>query len=137
MIFDTTPSGEMALARLEADTLGWLTTTHPDGRLSSTLIWFLWIDDELLIYSRDNRKVANIEANRNVAFNLNSDDRGGSVLTMQGTALIDRSYPASSDVTPYQEKYITHIGRLGVTPANFAADYSVAIRVTPTSFRVS
>jgi PPOX class probable F420-dependent enzyme len=136
MIFDkSTPRGWAAVQRLDSEPLAWLTTTNPDGRLSSSLIWFLWRDGELVVYSRDNVKVRNIEANPNVAFNLNSDDHGGSVLTIEGTARVDRTYPASDQVTAYTEKYEARIERLGTTPEGFAADYSVPIRITPTSYR--
>ncbi len=123
------------MARLESEPLAWLTTAYPDGRLASSLIWFLWRNGELVIYSRDNAKVRNIQANPNVAFNLNSDDRGGSVLTIEGTARIDRSYPASDQIPAYTTKYDARIGRLGTTPQGFAADYSVPIRITPNSYR--
>lgn len=136
MLFDTsTPRGSSAAKRLDSEPLAWLTTAHQDGRLSSSLIWFLWRDDELVVYSRDNAKVRNIEANPNVAFNLNSDDHGGSVLTIRGTARVDRTYPASDQIRAYTEKYDARIARLGTTPEGFAADYSVPIRITPTSYR--
>ena len=136
MIFDmSTSQGTSAAQRLESEPLAWLTTAHPDGRLSSSLIWFLWRDEELVIYSRDNAKVRNIEANSNVAFNLNSDDHGGSVLTIEGTARIDRDYPASDQIPAYTDKYDDRIKRLGTTPEGFAADYLVPIRITPSSYR--
>ena len=136
MIFDTsTPQGSRAVQRLGSEPLAWLTTANPDGRLSSSLIWFLWRHGELVAYSRDNAKVRNIEANPNVAFNLNSDDHGGSVLTIEGTARVDRTYPAADQVAAYTEKYEALIERLGTTPEEFAADYSVPIRIIPTAYR--
>jgi len=136
MIFDPrNAQGARALARLNDEELAWLTTSFPDGRLAPSLVWFLWIDEELIVYSRDNAKVRNIEANSNVGFNLNSDDRGGGVLTITGLARVDRSYPASDQVAEYSAKYAARIARNSWTPASFAADYSVPIRITPTSFR--
>ena len=136
MVFDLSdPRSARALARLNDEGLAWLTTSFPDGRLAASLVWFLFIDEELLVYSRDNAKISNIDANPNVAFNLNSDDRGGSVLTITGTARVDRSYPPSDTVPEYTVKYAERIARNGWTPASFAADYSVPIRITPTSFR--
>lgn len=136
MVFEAAdPQGAQALARLNDEGLAWLTTSFPDGRLAPSLVWFLWIDDELIVYSRDNAKVRNIEANPNVGFNLNSDDHGGSVLTITGKARVDRTYPASDQVAAYRTKYATRIARNGWTPESFAADYSVPIRITPTSFR--
>ncbi len=136
MIFDTsTKKGARAVARLGEETLGWLTTAFPDGRLASSLVWFLWHDGEILVYSRNTAKVGNISANPNVAFNLNSDDHGGSVLTIQGTARIDSAYPASDQIPEYQTKYVDLIAGLGMTPPEFANDYSVPVRVTPTNYR--
>ena len=136
MIFDAAdPQGARALARLNDEGLAWLTTSFPDGRLAPSLVWFLWRDAELIVYSRDNAKVRNIEANPNVGFNLNSDDRGGSVLTITGVARVDRAYPASDQLPDYTAKYAARIARNGWTPESFAADYSVPIRITPTSFR--
>ena len=72
MIFDpANPQDAAALQRLATDPLAWLTTAFPDGRLAASLIWFLLRDGELVVYSRDNAKIRNIEANPNVAFNLN------------------------------------------------------------------
>lgn len=136
MIFDPdNPADAAATARLRSESLAWLTTAFPDGRLAASLVWFLWIDSELIVYSRDNAKIRNIESNPNVAFNLNSDDRGGSVLTISGRARIDHTYPASDQVPEYTAKYAGRIAGNGWTPASFAADYSVPIRITPTSFR--
>lgn len=136
MIFDpATPQGSAARRRLETDPLAWLTTAFPDGRLAASLVWFLWRDGEFVVYSRDNAKIRNIEANPNVAFNLNSDGDGGSVLTVIGTARVARDYPASNEVPAYQEKYVDLIARLGTDPDGFAADYSVPIRITPESYR--
>ena len=136
MIFDAAdPRGARALARLNDESLAWLTTAFPDGRLAPSLVWFLWIDEELLVYSRDNAKVRNVEANPNVGFNLNSDDLGGSVLTITGLARVDRAHPASDQIAEYTTKYAARIARNGWTPQGFATDYSVPIRITPTSFR--
>ncbi len=136
MIFDpSTPKGAAAVRRLESEPLAWLTTVFPDGRVASSLVWFLWRDGELIVYSRDNAKVRNIATHPHVAFNLNSDERGGSVLTVRATARIDRSYPASDTIPEYIEKYRKLIARNGWTPKSFAADYSVPIRITPTSYR--
>lgn len=136
MIFDPADAkGARALSRLREEGLAWMTTAFPDGRLASSLVWFLWIDEELIVYSRDNVKVRNIETNPNVGFNLNSDEHGGSVLTISGLARIDRTYPASDQVPEYTAKYAVRIARNSWTPTSFAADYSVPIRITPTSFR--
>ena len=44
-------AGARTLERLEAELIGWLTTTNPDGQPQSSPIWFQWIGDEVLVYS--------------------------------------------------------------------------------------
>ena len=43
--------------------------------------------------------------------------------------------PAADGVSAYVEKYAAFIERNGWTPASFAADYSVALRIEPTRLR--
>ena len=48
----STEGGARTLARLATELIGWLTTTNPDGQPQSSPIWFEWLGDEILIYSR-------------------------------------------------------------------------------------
>ena len=136
MIFDSSnPKHATIVERLETETLGWLTTVFPDGRPAASLIWFLWHAGELVVYSEETPKVANIAAHPAVSFNLNSDANGGSVLAINGTAVIDRQFPRSDDVAEYGAKYDSSIAQLGMTPVSFADAYSVPLRITPERFR--
>ena len=47
----STKTGARALERLETEVIGWLTTTNPDGQPQSSPIWFLWTNEDVLIYS--------------------------------------------------------------------------------------
>jgi hypothetical protein len=52
-----------------------------------------------------------------------------------GRAQIGVDTPPAHKVRAYLKKYKTGIQDLGSTPEQFSQEYSVAIRVTPTSLR--
>jgi PPOX class probable F420-dependent enzyme len=78
---------DRAQARLETDLNGWLTTVRADGQPQSSLVWFLWDDGVIWIRSQvQTPKVRNLGNAGPVAFNLNSNDVGGDVVTLEGRA---------------------------------------------------
>jgi len=125
--------------RLGDDKILWLTTVNPEGLPQSSPVWFLWEGgDALLVYSLDDTpRLVNIEANPRVAANLNSNDRGGSIVTVEGTARIDRTHPAAKDVAPYVAKYRELLDDFGWTPEYFSTDYCVPILITIDRIRAS
>jgi PPOX class probable F420-dependent enzyme len=115
----------------------WLTTVSPDGQPQSTPIWFHWDGSTILLYSKpDAPKLRNIGANPKVSLHLVGDPEGEDVIAIEGVAALDPAAPPSDDLPPYAEKYRSAIDGFGWTPASMATDYSVAVRVTPTRFRV-
>lgn len=128
--------GSEARSRLETEKIIWLTTVRRNGQPQTSPVWFLLQADEILIYSLpDTARVANIEANPHVSLNLDGNARGGAVVTMEGTARIDRSTPPASQVPEYVAKYAVYMERNGWTPEVFAKRYSAPIRVTYTRGR--
>lgn len=121
---------EKSKVRLEQEPVIWMTTVRADGQPQTSVVWFLLEDDEILVYSKDgtirNRSVV---ANPKVALNLNGDQGGGSVVTMEGTARIDHDAPAPKDHPAYLEKYLGRIEQSGWTPEIFGRDYPVPIRI--------
>ncbi len=61
---------------------------------------------------------------------------GGENVIVEGTAAVAPEASPASDVPGYIEKYRALIDSYGWTPESFAADYSVAFRITPSRFRV-
>jgi PPOX class probable F420-dependent enzyme len=132
MIDLTTPFGVRVAERLKTETLIWITTTRADGVPLPSLVWFLWDGETILIYSRaDKPKLRNIESRPQVALNFNSNQAGGDVGVFIGAAAIDTAAPPSHLNEAYQAKYRDAIARIGLTAEQFAAAYSVAVRVTP------
>src|SRR4249919_594020 len=130
------PAGARALERLGSELIGWLTTTNPDGQPQSSPIWFLWMGDEVLIYSGKRApRNGNVPDRPLVSFNLNTDAVGGDVATMEGEASIDPYDVPAHENPPYIAKYRGLLDEYGWTAEYFAGEYPVAIRIRPTRWR--
>jgi len=133
----TTTAGARALERLACERMAWLTTTNPEGGPQSSPIWFLWQDDEILVYSwiRAPRN-ENIRERPLVAFHLETEDGGDSYVTMEGTARIDPDPAPASTVAPFMAKYQPVIEGYGWPDGYYDEHYPVLIRITPQRWRV-
>ena len=128
--------GERAARRLRDEQVVWLTTVGRDGTPQPSPVWFLWEDGAVLIYSQPNTpKVRNIARNGQVALSFNSDEHGGDVVILTGTAEALDGGPQASGNAAYLAKYAGGLDSLKLTPEAFAAEYSMPIRVTPTKLR--
>jgi PPOX class probable F420-dependent enzyme len=137
MIDLTTPFGRVAEKHLKFEYVIWLTTMDSHLTPQPRPVWFIWENDSILIFSQpDAFKVRHIRKNPNVALHFNTDDTGEKhVIIMTGKAIIDTSSPSANQVTAYLEKYRTGIADLNMTPESFSAEYSTAIRITPSELR--
>ena len=123
--------------RLREEEISWMITVCSDGQPQTVPVWFLWDDEGFLIYSQPNRqKLKNIDQNPHVGLNLNSNEQGGDVVRLEGTARIAGDAPPASEVEPYVEKYRESIARIGFDVEGFAQAYSVAVRGTPERWQV-
>ena len=52
MIDPTTKAGARVAERLERELILWLTTVTPAGQPQTSPVWFLWVDGEILLFSR-------------------------------------------------------------------------------------
>lgn len=116
--------------RLRDSVVIWLTTVRDNGQPQTSLVWYLLEGDEIVVYSKARTaRTRNIASNPGVALNLDGDGDGGAVVTLEGTAHIDADAPPSDEHAAYLEKYSQRIASNGWTPADFARDYPVAIRI--------
>ncbi len=118
--------------RLHNDEVIWLNSVRPDSRPHAVVVWFLWDGESVLIFSKPkNQKVRNIERNENVLLSLDNTNNGADPITIEGTATL--LAPGTVDVTSatYLAKYAEGIKGIGSTPEKMAAEYSQAIRITP------
>ena len=132
----TTAFGQRAEQRLREDRLAWLTTTSADGTPQPVPVWFLWDGERsFLLYSKPGTaKLRNLASRPRVSLHLNGDDVGGEIVVALGDAALADEPPADQNAA-YLQKYAALIERNGWTPASFASDYSVAMRITATTLR--
>lgn len=136
MIDFTSTYGMRVAQRLNDEIIIWLTTVRDDGAPLPSPVWFLWDGEAVLIYSKPNTpKLRNIARSQLVTLNFDGDGQGGNIIVLNGTAQIDPAVPPANRDAAYLAKYEAGIAGIGMTPESFAAGYSVAIRVTPTSVR--
>ncbi len=125
--------------RLKEEYFVWLTTVGSDLSPQPRPVWFIWdaAKGSFLIYSQPKaHKVHHIEQHPNVALHFNSDATADNdVLVFIGIAEIDPDAPPAHKVRAYMRKYKDGIAGLNSTPEEMGREYSVAIRVTPTSIR--
>ena len=134
MVFDSGSELDLhARERLVTDMTGWLTTVTPDGQPQTFPMWFLWEDDELLIYSdRRAKRNGNIRANPRVSLVLQGNPRGNDVVIIEGEARIDDTAPPPPAHIGFQAKYGASIIDWFTSPEEHAERYNVAIRIRPT-----
>lgn len=126
-----TPFGERVARRLREEHIIWLTTVAADGTPQPTPVWFLWDQDEILIYSLTGAKrLEHIARNPHVSLNFDGNGRGGDIIVITGQARVSPQDPPADQFPAYVEKYNDFITRSFKTPENFARKYSVSLRIT-------
>ena len=124
--------------RLRDEKTIWLTTVRADGTPQSVPVWYLWDGATLLIFSQpDAQKLRNIAQNPKVSIIFAHTDEFGEegFAVVTGEAVVDASAPPSNQISAYLDKYRAGIAAIDRTPEQLAAEFSVAIRVTPTRVR--
>jgi len=136
MIDFSTELGSRVARQLKLERIIWLTTVDPGNMPQPRPVWFHWDGTSFLIYSQPKtHKISHISQNPKVSINLPGDAEGDEVAVFLGDARIDLSAPAVTEHAEYLEKYERGIADLNMTPTEFARDYSIPIRVTPTRLR--
>jgi len=132
----STDFGQRVTRHLEDDQVVWLSTIGENQTPQPSPVWFLWDGESALIYSQPTApKLRNITATPRASLNFNCTVNGGDVVILTGDAWIEADAPAANNVPSYVEKYLEGIKSIGMTVDEFAAAYSVALRVRPTSLR--
>lgn len=130
MIDEGTEFGARVARRLREETVVWLTTVTPAGAPLPRPVGFLWDGNEAVsMYSQPGARVRNIAANPKVALNFDGDRSGGDIVVLAGTARVDADASAADANHAWLEKYATQIEQLGLTPAAYAARFSVPVRI--------
>jgi PPOX class probable F420-dependent enzyme len=130
VIDESTEFGARVARRLREETVVWLTTVTPAGAPLPRPVGFLWDGGEVVsVYSMPGARVRNIAANPRVTLNFDGDGSGGNIVVLSGIAEVDSEAPPADAVPAWLEKYADLIARFGMTPASFAARFSVPVRI--------
>lgn len=130
MIDEATDFGARVARRLREEMVVWLTTVTPAGAPLPRPVGFLWDGGEVVsMYSQPGARVRNIAANPKVTLNFDGDGRGGDIVILSGAAHVDADAPAADANPAWLDKYTAQIEQFGMTPASYAARFSVPIRV--------
>ena len=121
--------------RLASELIAWMTTVAPDGTPQTSPVWFLWDGEEFLVYSLNSARTRNIAENPRVSLHLDGNGLGGDIVTLEGTARIVADEPSAAEAPAYVAKYQERMAAYGWSAEKFAADYPVALRITPTKLR--
>ena len=135
-----TKFGRFAKKHLKNEYFIWLTTVDSKGTPQPRPVWFIWEHDTVLIFSQPKaHKLKHIQLNHNVSLHFNTEDEKGEkrLIVMTGTAMIDKQALPANQNSAYIRKYKSGIADLNsdATPELFSAEYSVALRITPTNLR--
>jgi PPOX class probable F420-dependent enzyme len=123
---------------LNSETIIWLTTVGNDLTPQPRPVWFAPDGDDVLIYSQPKAaKVAHIRKHPNVALHFNADKWGSdeTVVVLTGTATLESDNSKGPLLPAYVKKYKKDMAELGMVPDQFAASYSVSIRIKITAIR--
>ena len=138
MLSLNTKFGRVAKKHLMSEYFVWLTTVDATGTPQPRPVWFIWEKDSFLIFSQAKaHKLKHIQKNPQISLHFNTADKKGEkrLIVFTGTARFDKSAAPAHKLRAYLKKYKEGIVGLGATPEQFAGEYSVAIRITPTKLR--
>ncbi|HEX9988852.1 MAG TPA: pyridoxamine 5'-phosphate oxidase family protein [Chloroflexia bacterium] len=125
------PKHAHADERLRNDVMGWLGTVRPDGRPHLVAVWFLWDGETILIFSKKDQKIRNLQSNTQTIFALDDTKGGGEVIVIEGEAALLEHGSVTPALPAYEEKYAPQLARFGWTGESMGREYTEPIRITP------
>ena len=137
---ENTVFGKNVRRRVEEEYLVWLTTVDTRGMPQPAPTWFWWDEtaSNFLVYNLTHAKRLDfVRRNSQVALNFDGYGTGSGIIVFTGHAQISPDEPPADQHPSYLAKYrhwmITKFG----SPEQFAAQYSVALRIYPIRVRGS
>ncbi|MFV0372692.1 pyridoxamine 5'-phosphate oxidase family protein [Microbacterium sp.] len=131
----TDPVHEKLIGRLQTERIGWLGRTGRDGYPHAVPVWFLWHEEQIVVFSQPNAaKTKNLRADPRALLHLESGPSGEFMQVLQGTAELSDE-PTAVWVNrlgdQYLAKYADGLAALGWDMEQMASDYSVTIVLHP------
>jgi PPOX class probable F420-dependent enzyme len=137
---DSTTLGKNVQNRVHKEYLIWLTTVDTRGMPQPSPVWFWWDETaaNFLVYNLAHAKRLDfIRQNPQVALNFDGYGTGSGIIVFTGHAQISPSEPSADQHPLYLAKYQHWMTNTFGSPERFAAEYSVALRISPIKVRGS
>ncbi len=117
---------------LEQEPVVWLSTVRPDGTPHIVPIWFFFDGADVLVFSKPHaQKVRNMRAHPAVMLGVGDPEDDFDVGLLEGRAEL-LSRPTSEVLPPaHLAKYADRLEAIGLSEAEYAETYSLAIRIVP------
>ena len=128
------PKHAHADERLRKDLMIWLATVRPDGRPQLVPVWFLWDGHRILIFSKNDYKIRNLQNNNRVMLALDDTKGGGDVVMVEGEAALLEHGSVTPALPAYAEKYAAKFAQYNWTGELMGQQYTEPISITPTKF---
>lgn len=137
---DSTPFGMSVRRRVQEEYLAWLTVVDLHGMPQPAPIWFWWDEaaSNFLIYSQTHAKrLELVRTHPQVALHFDGYGTGSGIIVFTGHAQTSPTESAADQHPFYLAKYRHWMTSKFGSPEQFAAAYSVALRVHPSKVRGS
>lgn len=140
MLNTSDPHQARIAERLQQAEYAYLTTVRPDGRPHTVPVCYVWEGESILIFSLPNSvKIRNLKQNQHVSLAVdNFGDSEYFSVVIEGTAVLVDEPGLDMNYQPYAMKYKALSERMfgtSIPPANFIAQFSQVVRITPTNIR--
>jgi PPOX class probable F420-dependent enzyme len=137
---ESTPFGASVRRRVQEEYLAWLTVVDLHGMPQPAPIWFWWDEasSNFLIYNQTRAKrLELVRTHPQVALHFDGYGTGSGIMVFTGHAEISPTEPPAHQHLLYLAKYRHWMTSKFGSPEQFAAAYSVALRVHPSKVRGS
>lgn len=137
---DSTYFGESVRRRVQEEYLLWLATVDTRGMPQLAPVWFWWDEaaSNFLVYNLAHAKrLDHVRLNPQVALHFDGYGTGSGIIVFTGHAQISTSEPPADQHPLYLAKYRHWMTSKFGSPEQFAAEYSVALRISPLKVRGS
>ena len=137
---DSTPFGKSVRRRVHEEYLMWLTTVDMRGMPQPAPIWFWWDEaaSNFLVYNLTHaRRLDFVRRNSQVALHFDGYRTGSGIIVFTGHAQISTDESPADQHPLYLAKYRHWMTSKFGSPEQFAAEYSVALRIYPIKVRGS
>lgn len=137
---DSTLFGKSVRRRVHEEYLMWLTTVDIGGTPQPAPVWFWWdgATSNFLIYNQTRAKRLDaVRQNPQVALHFDGYGTGSGIIVFIGHAELSTAEPPADHHPLYLAKYRHWMTTKFGSPEQFAAEYSVALRIHPIKVRGS